>query len=308
MPTKSISSALLLIAASAASAASAQTSVLVGGGYAAPSVLSVAPGQVLTLFATGVGRDLSVRAPLKGSATGLSVAVIPGGTGNALPAPILAAMLIDTCQSNRTPTSCSGAMIAAISVQIPLELVPGDRPEAVLRIAERGVVATDLRVNIVESRVHFILGRHPLALDVVDGISKGASVFHADGTIVSGSTPGKAGETLVVYGYGFGVPERALRTGEAAESVNPVPVRGDLQFSISLPERQALTIPPEQPLGRYISYFGVTPGTIGVYQMNFVVPPISDAIRRCGGSTPTNFIVTYNEGAVASNFAFCVEP
>jgi uncharacterized protein (TIGR03437 family) len=315
MLTKLFSTGLLIVV----SCASAQTPVISGLGYNVPSVLAVAPGQVLTLFVTDIGKQLSDRPTLAGSPVpntfaGISVTVTPGDGSSPLPAPILAAMLLDTCPVNRKLKSCIGTKIAAISVQIPFELSANDitvggSAEAVLKVTEGGVSSTELLLEVVESHVHFIMGHHDLALDLIDGLAKGASVFHADGSPVSISTPARVGETLVVYGYGFGKPERVLRTGEIAREANPVPVRGQLFFSALLPTRSdGPTVGREQPFGDYISYFGVTPNTVGIYQMNFIVPPVSEGIRRCDATTPANLSVTFTEGVSRNNFAFCIEP
>lgn len=250
--------------------------------------------------------------------------VTPSNGGDPLSAPILAAALTDTCHSRKTP--CAGVKIAAITIQIPFELptvpdstgptgipqTPDARTitpaQAVIKITEDGASTTELSVNVFESRVHFIQGRHELALDLIDGLSTGASVFHADGNPVAPGLPARMGETLVVYGYGFGRPNRTLRTGEVTAEAIPVPMYGNIQFSVLLPDQPLILDGSTYPASRYISYFGVTPNTVGVYQMNFLVPSIGQGFRRCDASTATNFTVTYTEGAATSSFAFCVEP
>src|SRR5438105_1460506 len=99
MSTKLLSSVLVFVAGFA----EAQTSALVAGGYRLPADFNVAPGQVLTLFATGIGKRLSdqptrASAPFPTTLAGLSVTVTPGNGGAPLAAPILAAVMTDTCR------------------------------------------------------------------------------------------------------------------------------------------------------------------------------------------------------------------
>ena len=201
--------------------------------------------------------------------------------------------------------------MAAITVQIPYEASfdspPGQFATAVLRLAENGVASSDLLAYVVPSQVHFIRGSHALAVDTVDGISRGANVYHADGTQVAPGIPARPGETLTVYGFGFGKPDRAPRTGEPAQAAATVPMYGTVQFSTALPEYSQPAVTPLLPLSRYISYWGVTPNAVGVYQMNFTVPPVSPALPGCDASRVTNFTVTYDLGEHQS-FSFCVQP
>jgi uncharacterized protein (TIGR03437 family) len=252
-------------------------------------------------------------APFPKVLAGIFVAVTPATGGQTLFAPILAAMRTDTCQSAGN-ARCAGAKIAGITVQIPYELSDVDPkgtsgpPEVRLKVIEDGVSSAELLARVFPSRVHFIAGRHALALDTIDGIAIGASVFHADGIPVSPGLPARPGETLTVYGYGFGKPDAPLPTGEAASVASPVPMRGNLHFSLLLPEQPDFVAASNYPLSRYVTYFGVTPGTIGVYQMNFVLPEAMQGTRPCDQSTPADVVVTYTEYTDASMFAFCVQP
>lgn len=163
-----------------------------------------------------------------------------------------------------TALSCAGSKIAALTVQIPFELptesnvsgasgLSGQPAQAVLKIVEDGSSTNELSVGVFASRVHFIQGRHELALDLIDGLSVGASVFHADGNPVGPGRPAPIGETLVVYGYGFGKPDRALRTGEVATEASPVPMHGSIQFSVLLPDRPSILDGTTYQAARYVS-------------------------------------------------------
>ena len=80
--------------------------------------------------------------------------------------------------------------------------------------------------------------------------------MHADGSPVAPGSPAKPGEVVVVYGYGFGKPSKPIATGVAATEANPVALFGEVRFD-------------GQPLRENVLYAGITPGTVGVYQLNF---------------------------------------
>ena len=300
--------------------ASAQVPTIIGGGYTPPQAVFAAPGQVMTFFVAGVGKHLTreplvASAPLPVSLAGIELTLHQEVEPTKVSVPIIGAMLMDTCASIRN-TPCNGTRIAALTVQIPFELSiaplnghPGEWGEAILRISEDRVTSGDFLITAVASNVHFMTSPSPIAWDVrLDGPRR-ASVFHIDGTQVSPGKPARAGETLVVYGYGFGRPMKAVKTGEAPQQANPVSGYGELKFLALLPETSGAIDGTGPAIGLYVSYIGVTPGAVGVYQINFTVPPVPSGIQRCGGvtATPWNFMVTYDD-ASSNSFALCVEP
>ena len=303
-----------------AGAAQSQTPAIIGGGYRDPSILSVAPGQLLTLFVAGMGKHLSSKpltaiAPLPLTLGGITVTLRQNSAPTTVSVPISAAVLTNTCQSlGNTP--CTGSTLAAITVQIPFELAvdspqdPSQRSEAILNVQEDGISGTDFLVAAVYSNIHFVTGTGPLALDYVSqAYIHGAMVTHTDGNPVLPGLPAKSGETLVVYGYGFGRSTNNLKTGDAPQVANPVPLYGSVLFSSLLPASAGTTSgnPGSLDSLQYISYVGVTPGAVGVYQMNFVVPPVPAGTPSCGGITDWNFMVTVGSSVGPQSFAFCVE-
>lgn len=312
---------VLLVSLLLVGIAEGQTPAIIGGGYQDPSILSVAPGQLLTLFVTGIGKHLSSKpltasAPLPLMLGGITVTLHQSSAPGTVSAPISAAVLTSTCQSLRN-TPCAGTTLAAITVQIPFELAvgspqdPSQRSEAILNIQEDGVSSTDFLVAAVNSNIHFVTGAGPLALDYVSQASiHGAIVMHTDGNPVLPGLPAKPGETLTVYGYGFGRPTDNVKTGEAPQAANLVPLYGSVLFSSLLPASPGTASGNIASLDslQYISYVGVTPNSVGVYQMNFVVPPVPAGTPSCGGITDWNFMVTVGSSVGPRSFAFCVEP
>ena len=86
-----------------------------------------------------------------------------------------------------------------------------------------------------------------------------ASVIHANGVLVSESAPARAGEELVLFASGLGAVDPPVANGYPAPS---------LVLSQTL-------LPPMVWLGGFrteMRFSGLTPGLVGVYQVNFVVP------------------------------------
>jgi hypothetical protein len=101
----------------------AQTNTVVGAGYSAPAPLTVAPGQVVTLFVHGIGASLTqpVRAPsgpLPTTLAGISVTLKQFSSET--PVPLLSVQPVSTCSSSLSQGSCG--TLTAVTVQIPFEL------------------------------------------------------------------------------------------------------------------------------------------------------------------------------------------
>ena len=120
-----------------------------------------------------------------------------------------------------------------------------------------GVVPTTLIPGLYPIRVRNGLGDQTQTLEVqatspaifILG-SRGAAIVNPDGAINQPATPARRGQTLVLYGTGLGATERR---GGLDWAVLPV--------SIVVGDR---VIPP--------AYAGRTPGSPGVYQVNFILP------------------------------------
>ncbi|HMD48862.1 MAG TPA: hypothetical protein VKG79_07180, partial [Bryobacteraceae bacterium] len=93
-----------------------------------------------------------------------------------------------------------------------------------------------------------------------------AAVTHANGSLVTKSSPAVAGETLVLYVTGLGAVSPPVADGAAAPS-NPLSYVVDTDIGVDI---------EDQNFNRYtspsISFAGLAPGFAGLYQINFVVP------------------------------------
>lgn len=111
--------------------------------------------------------------------------------------------------------------------------------------------------------------------------------LHRDGSTFVGNpgliagvafAPGKPGDSLVAYGVGFGGVMPAVPAGEVVSQATSIP-----NLSIRVGARVAA-----------ITFAGLAPGNIGLYQFNFIVPDIEDGdqqIRFAVGEEPVPQVV-----------------
>jgi uncharacterized protein (TIGR03437 family) len=136
-------------------------------------------------------------------------------------------------------------------------------------------------------------------------------VTHADGRLVTLSNPALVGEVIVMYASGLGWPLAAgsvlaLKTGD----VTPGPgaaVAGVLSYDyrINASPSQAQVAAPDP----YIRFIGMSPGSVGLYNVNFVVPPPPAALAECDEiSVSSNLTVTLIGGFSSfDGAAICVK-
>jgi hypothetical protein len=203
------------------------------GGYA--NLPTVALGGILTLVTTalGVPDAVATQIPLPTSLSGVSVlARVMGAkdtTGYPASLPILrvytsnALQMPDGVYCPTVPNSvyCSNSQI---TVEIPTEAVcaPGSGsgppetctvsfyhdlpPLLVLNVSVNGVTGPDLPLQVQLSAPHLLN-----SCDSIFGPQLSSTchplVTHADGTLVSSSSPARVGETITLYAVGLGFLE-----------------------------------------------------------------------------------------------------
>ncbi len=305
-----------------------QGPTLAGTGYSNPSIIKVAPGQVTTLFVTGLKTVLpsepmrATALPLPTTLVGVSVTLSQNGQQPAA-IPLLSLQQIPVCNNGDGQPSASGStpdcLITAITVQIPFELVlPPQGADAVMAVNENGNVSKGFRVLPVSSNLHVLNGCDAFPHQSLTAC--GGIVTHADGSLVTSDFPAKAGETVVVYAFGLGQTMPAMKTGDATTTA--APISGSTVTTVEFDFR-----PNAMPSNPYFNpkvaslpdpiapeFAGLTPGQVGLYQLNIKIPNSLPSLVPCSSSLGVASNLTINIGSSTSGglsfdgAPICVEP
>jgi uncharacterized protein (TIGR03437 family) len=287
---------------------------ITGAGTTFPAPLSVAPGQILTIFADGIGTT-GIKATLQ--------------QGSAVSVPVINAQSLFTCNPVLPQTTCGS--LVAVTVQIPYELVPPCVACAspvvaintALSLTGNGTTAV-VQLNPFPDQVHVLT-----ACDIVMNPSGGFSlnnnfglpcspiVTHANGAAVSATNPASPGEELIAWTTGLGATNPAAVTGQAAKA--PLPTAQTLGINYNYTVNALATKPrPAFVSGPTLApaYSGLAPGFPGLYQINFVVPAgPPNGIAQCSlpgtygpGSNPviSNLTVSFGASASFDSAGICV--
>jgi uncharacterized protein (TIGR03437 family) len=134
-----------------------------------------------------------------------------------------------------------------LDVQLPAELAPN---------ASYPLVVTNGNAISVP-RIVTVTDVSPGVAATTDGqmISQ-----HADFTYVTAASPAKPGEVLIMYLVGLGATNPPVQSGIASPGIAPLP---------QLVNSVTVTVDGESSI---IRFAGLTPGAVGLYQINFTIP------------------------------------
>lgn len=328
-PTQSLYGTFLLFSA----VGFAQTANTVfGAGYSLPIPISAAPGQILNLFVQGVGANLTQKVaattlPLPTVLAGISVQLAQTFAPQSVPAPLLAVRPVSTCINGPVQSGGTCARYTAVTVQIPYELVPncqaglqlcpsaapGPPNAAQLIVSEDGTPGGAIDLNPIADHVHV---GNLCDIDISSSPSCAAAplITHTDGSLISAANPAKPGEEVVMYALGLGATKPVVPTGQATPSPAPVaqtvgevwpdfhpnegPSKGvPLMFSVCT----TTVICPFTPM-----FAGLTPGSVGLYQVNFVIPSAPQPTFACGNGISSNLTLTIVGATSFDGAGICV--
>lgn len=160
-----------------------------------------------------------------------------------------------------------------VNAQIPAELTPGQQFAAVAVV--NGALTLPISIDVV--------AQVPAVLQNPDG-----SLVAQDGTFfVSANTPAHPGDALVMYVLGMGATNPPVLSG------NPAP-SGPYAYAAVQP---TVTVDNQNA---QVLFGGLTPTFVGLYQINFVVPPTA--------RTGTLDVVVTQGSAVANTTTIAVAP
>jgi uncharacterized protein (TIGR03437 family) len=313
--------------------------------YSAVNRISLAPGQIVTLQVTGLKTVLPVgqiiratTVPLPTTLLGISVTisqVVRGGTNVIEPAPVVALSQVNYCSSSATASGCVNN-VTYVTVQIPFELLSAVPTQ--IGISDNGQDFGPFDATPTTDNVHVVT-----TCDTGAVFSNCQAVAtHADGSLVSASSPAKASEVIVIYAFGLGQTTPAVKTGSATPTPAPVldPASRlgsgrtlELQYDFrpnAEPSRPfnvltgvISTTPPTAPVILLSPLFvGLTPGQVGLYQINVQLPSAFPAavwpcttLSVCTGNPafcplPIQSNLTIDIGGISSfdGAAICIQP
>ncbi len=272
--------------------------------------------------------------PLPTSLGGFSVTIrqpggyaAPGQVSNTYAAPLFRVGQTPRCifPTDRSSPLWPDCITTEITLQIPFEvtpLVPGD-----LSVTDNGTESVHIPLNPLSDNIHVLTDCDNKGVRTLSPMVCSAEVTHANGVPVSIDFPAQAGETVVVYAVGLGATTPAVSTGAASPSPAPVvapPAIADdtlkIQFDFRPNAASAWPFtgsgsagpPPAAPL-----FAGLTPGAVGLYQINVKLPDTFPAIPPCAFHSPsqplsavvrTNLTIDIGGQTFFDGAALCVQP
>ena len=256
-----------------------------------------APGQVVTIQVTGLktvlaGPVYASVVPLPHALSGISVTAKQYAVAGSAsyPAPLSSIVQTDVCGDESPATPTPDCLVTSITLQLPFELnaipfgleVPSVVYRTELVITENGISSRGFGIHMNGESIHIVTGC---------GTYRGVCVTHADGSLVTDLSPAIAGETVVIYALGLGQTTPSVATGAATPAPAPtvsLPVYAQLNFSPNAGPTDLLALPWQFTLpASYLPDFaGLTPGQVGLYQINVRIPATIPALQACNSAGP----------------------
>lgn len=196
----------------------------------APAGNPIAPGEFITIYGTGLPAQSAVSVPFPIQLGGVELLI------NNTPAPLY--LITATQVFAAVPYSVTG-------------------PTASIVLNSHGTLSNTINVPLAASAPG-------IATVSQNGIGAGA-ITHADGTLVSSTSPASPGETVVIYLTGLGQVSPAIGDGAAATGLRTTNSVQTIYFNgvcANAPNCDASNI----------AYQGLTPGYAGLYQINVTIP------------------------------------
>jgi uncharacterized protein (TIGR03437 family) len=297
---------------------------ITSAGYIAPfNILKTAPGQVVSLVVHGLDRILdqpvtATGTPLPLTLAGLSVSFY--GDVDTLPAPLLGISQEDCAYPNAGAGLCD--LITLISIQMPFEIQPDcvtcERPPSTnfFVVASAGVPKAIAATVVLRDNIHITNNCDTTVnFSQLGHFNCGQIVAHSDGTRVDFYHRAKVGEELVMYAFGLGQTNPLVKSGTVTPSPAPQLPTSQFGLNFNYTPNAAPSVPnlPGTPWFDYTPpspvYVALVSGFVGLYQVNFVVPPAPAVTPYvpCSGSVNWNLMVTLFTANSFDGAGICVQ-
>ncbi len=221
-------------------------------------------------YATGDIYLLAVGTPAIASGGVLNAAsgvegLVPGGIASLFGSGLTRASGIVSASSAPLPSELAGTSVSVNGTKVPLlavayvngtEQINFQAPFELLAPGTAKVVVTNNGIDSAAADTA-VFAAQP-GVFTMDG-AQGAIVHGTDNRLVSKTNPAERNEIVVLYGTSFGAVAPAPATGAAADvlPLSRTPATPDVRVS---------------GLAAEVFFSGLSPGSVGLYQINFRVP------------------------------------
>jgi hypothetical protein len=225
--------------------------------------------------------------------------------------PIFAVRQENDCTEGQANPAC---LLTSVRVQIPNEILG----TAQLVLDVDGQPSRGFLLTGVSDNTH-ILTSCDATWDTNWSSTCNRTAFHQDGSAISQQAPARPGETITVYLWGMGVTSPAVPAGQASPSgaiLRQAPGTPALRARfvdgplVSLVARPAFYSPEDAAsAGSPIEFVGLTPGQVGLYQLNVRIPVSLTASNVCEGPIVANTILRITTlYAGTAEVGLCLKP
>jgi uncharacterized protein (TIGR03437 family) len=151
-----------------------------------------------------------------------------------------------------------------VNAQLPSNIATGDVLQLTLTNGTTTSAPVNLTVNATEpgllAPASFKVGANQY---VVAQLPDGTYVLPTGAIAGINSRPAQPGETIVIYGVGFGSVTPNIPAGQIVTESNQLSASFEISFG-------------QTPAPLPLLYFGLAPNLVGVYQFNVVVPAVAN--------------------------------
>jgi len=232
---------------------------------------TVAPGEVVTFFAQGLNIASAAFAepPLPTVLSGVKVSVQNFGT----PVGVLP-YAADWPILSVKPWSCvvassSGCGLTAVTIEVPTDL---SLEYFIATISVNGAQRGQAALRVEYTSIHILSSCDSVISNGLAGSQAGCQILITPSPSVRQIY--HPGDWITIWAVGLGATKPAVPTGQASTGIAPVSSNVSAFLDFNLPQVNGSLPAPTaaQDISSSVGYVGVSPGYVGLYQMNLQLP------------------------------------